>query len=337
MSANSLFPHARAFASALITFAFLTRALSAAPTLTDDFSTAPSTSGWEIHNDASLFVWNSTNENLEVTWDSSKPNSYFRLPFPFITSEDDFAVSLDLLLESMIPGPNPARPTGFQIAFGFQHRAHADATNFVRGTGAHTPNLAEFTFTPDTGYGPTVWPAMFLTNGLLNYNSPNDFGIFDIPIGIPMRITLSYAATNHTLSIQILTNGTLVGHVVEAPLVNQDIGFVLDAFSIMSYSDEGQFPGDFQGSILARGIIDNIELTLPSVPVLRATGRFVAGRWEHEFLSAPGWNYILEGSSDLNTWSELSAPVPGTGDTMSLSSTNAENAPHRFFRVKATR
>ncbi|MGZ8899543.1 MAG: hypothetical protein ACXW3Z_05555, partial [Limisphaerales bacterium] len=81
----------------------------------------------------------------------------------------------------------------------------------------------------------------------------------------------------------------------------------------------------------------NIELTLPSVPILRATGRLVSGRWEHEFLSALGWNYVLEGSSQLNFWSELSAPVAGTGDTLSLSPADPETASHQFFRVKATR
>src|SRR5688572_14711844 len=72
-----------------------------AATINEDFSTVPTTRGWEVHNDSSLFVWNSTNQNLEVTWDSSKTNSYFRLPITPISSEQDFGVQLDLHMRDM--------------------------------------------------------------------------------------------------------------------------------------------------------------------------------------------------------------------------------------------
>lgn len=337
MSVNSLFTGARALAFALLITAFVTRTVNAATTITEDFSTAPSARGWEIHNNTSLFVWNSANQNLEVTWDSSRTNSYFRLPIAPITSENDFGIELDLHLHEMAIGTTPGRPSTFQIAFGFQNRASADATDFIRGTGANSPNLAEFNFMPDSGFGPTVWPAMFPTNGLMNYSGTSDFGLFEIPIGTPMRVVLNYTATNHTLSLQILTNGITVGEIVRAPLVETNMGFRLDAFSISSYSDEGQFPGEYQGSILARGTIDNIQITLPSSPIHQSSGSLVEGKWHHHVTGEPGWLYVLEASADFATWSEVSTAVEGTGSSTTLAPTNAETSMHRFFRVKATR
>jgi hypothetical protein len=305
--------------------------------ITEDFSAAPASRGWETHNDSSLFVWNSTNQNLEVTWDSSKTNSYLRLPITPVSSEQDFSVALDLHMHDMEIGTTEGRPSTFQIAFGFQNRTNADAANFIRGTGADTPNLAEFNFMPDSGFGPTVWPAMFPTNGVMNYSGTSDFGIFELPVGVPLTVRLSYTATNHTLALQILTNGVTVGHIVRAPLVDTQRGFQLDAFAISSYSDEGQFPGEFQGSILAHGTIDNIEITLPSSPIHLATGRLVNGSWEHEVIGESGWLYSLEASSNFESWTQVAAPIEGTGSAMTLEPSTPENSTFRFFRVKAVR
>ena len=334
------FPVARPFVRAFATLTAIVQLTSAAATnntILEDFSTAPLARGWETHGDSNLFHWNTTNQNLEATWDSSKTNSYFRLPIRPLTSEDDFAVALDLQMHDIQAGVNPERTQTFQFAFGFQNRADADGPAFIRGTGANTPNLAEFNFMPDTGFGPTVWPAMFPTNGLMNYSANTDFALFEIPIGIPMRITLGYTATNHTISLEIRTNGVLVGEVVRARLVDVERGFRLDAFSISSYSDEGQAPGPYQGSILARGTIDNVALTLPPSPIRFASGRLVSGRWEHEVTGEAGWLYVLEATADFDTWVEASAAVEGTGATMPLTPADPESATQRFFRVKAIR
>ena len=131
-------------------------------TITNDFSSDPLLKGWEIFGDTNLFTWESNNENLHVTWDSSKTNSYFRLPLGMVaTSEDSFAVTLSLFLNDIQIGVRPENPGTFQIAFGFQNRTHADRPNFIRGTGADTPNLVEFNFLPDSGFGGTVWPTIF--------------------------------------------------------------------------------------------------------------------------------------------------------------------------------
>jgi len=299
-----------------------------------DFAIDPHDRGWETEGDTNLFLWNEELQHLAVTWDSSKPNSYFRYPLGTIgTAEDDFSVSLDLLLNDIAIGVRPGYPGTFQIAFGFQNRADADKPEFIRGTGANTPNLVEFNFMPDSGFGPTVWPAMFPTNGLMNYSGSGDFGVFELPVGVKMEINLGYTASNHTATLTIRTNGMLVGEVVDAPLVDAQKGFRFDAFSISSYSDEGQ--GDFPGTILAHGIIDNILVRPPPPPVVAMNGRIISGQWEHEVLTVNGWRYILEATHDFSAWFEVSSQQEGTGEWINFHAPLAGTA--RFFRVKATR
>src|ERR1043166_2736951 len=48
-----------------------------AVTFLEDFGDDPATRSWRALGDRSLFRWNGTNQHLEVTWDSSRPNSYF--------------------------------------------------------------------------------------------------------------------------------------------------------------------------------------------------------------------------------------------------------------------
>jgi hypothetical protein len=190
---------------------------------------------------------------------------------------------------------------------------------------------------PDSGFGPTLWPAMFSTNGLMNYSGASDFGLVEIPVDVPMRVTLSYTAVNHTLQINVQTNGMTLGEVVRAVLIETNIqmGFVLDAFSISSYSDEGQFPSEFEGSIFARGTIDNIELTLPNSSAFSATGKLVDGEWEQSFVGSAGWFYTLQASTNLSDWSDVSAEVEGNDAELTLSPAGPETGALRFFRVKA--
>src|SRR5690606_31267307 len=118
-----------------------------------------------------------------------------------------------------------------------------------------------------------------------------------------------------------------------APLVSTNSGFLLDAFAISSYSDAGQNP-QFAGSILAHGVIDDIELIIPPPPIRTARGSRVNDRWLHEVLTLPGWNYLLESSDDLRAWSEVTTSVPGTGDQITLEESVAPSERFRFFRVK---
>jgi hypothetical protein len=308
------------------------------PRLTwENFDSDPTLNGWEYFGETNLLRWDSTNRNLEMSWDSSKPNSYLRIPFgTVITSEDDFSFSVELLLKDITAAARPGLPGTFQIAFGFQNRADADKEPFIRGTGADSPNLVEFNYFPDSGFGATVWPAMIPTNGIMNYSGNGDFSIFTLPLETWMKVGMVYTASNHTVTLTITTNRVVVGQVVDAPLVDVQRGFRLDAFAIASYSERGQNPG-YPGSVLAHGIIDNIEITTPPYPVSSMDGKMVSSEWVQEFYSVRGWRYRLEASEDLATWTEVGAEAEGTGGQMTLRAENEGGARLRFFRVKAIR
>ena len=301
----------------------------------ENFATDPSSRGWNIFGDTNLFHWNATNENLEVTWDSARPNSYFQLPLgTLLTRRDDFSVALDLELKDIAIGTTPGKPGTFQIAFGFMNQASARQTNFVRGTGSDSPNLVEFDFFPDSGFGPTIWPAVCDTNGNFNYNGSSDFSIFDLPVGVPMRFVLSYTAGNQSATVSISTNGVLVGPVTTAPLTTNFTQFILDTFAIASYSDAGQSPF-LPGSILAHGVVDNVVVSAQPPPVRNFNGNLAGGVWRGTFLSRTNWNYGLEATTDFATWTNVSPPTPGSGQTTSLNDPNAGSFGKRFYRVTA--
>ncbi len=51
-----------------------------AVTFSQNFSANPTNTGWKIFGDTNLFQWNSIDQNLAVTWDSTKSNSFFLSP-----------------------------------------------------------------------------------------------------------------------------------------------------------------------------------------------------------------------------------------------------------------
>jgi len=305
--------------------------------LREDFASDPQLRNWISFGASELFRWNQAAQRLDVTWNSGKPNSYFRLPLgTVLTRQDDFSVELDLTLNHISAGGGADKPGTFQIAFGFQKRLDAEKPEFVRGAGDRSPNLVEFNFFPDTGFGPTVWPAVVSSRGRFNYNNAGDFSLFDLPVGVPLRIVLRYASSQETASILVTTNGVPVGPVADAPLSPTFTGFELDTLSISSYSDAGQSPF-LPGSILAQGELDNVTVTIPPPPIQDESGAIVDGRWEQTLTSRPGWEYTLEATVDFASWKAVSAPKPGSGGSIRLRDLSESAGSFRFLRVKAVR
>jgi hypothetical protein len=301
----------------------------------EDFAVDPLSHGWTVFGDTNLFRWNPTNRDLEVTWDSSHPNSYFQLPLgALLTRSDDFSVALDLKLDDIAIGVNPGKPGTFQIAFGFLNQANAHQTNFIRGTGSDSPNLVEFNFFPDSGFGPTVWPGVIDTNGVFNYSGSSDFSVFDVPLGVPMRLVLSYTAGNQTAAVSIETNGVLVGPLTSARLMTNFSQFIVDTFAICSYSDAGQTPA-MPGSVLAHGVVDNVVVSAQLPPVRDFHGSLVGGIWQGTFQSRTNWNYLLQASDNLFSWTNIGSPVSGSGQALSVTETNALSLSKRFYRIHA--
>jgi hypothetical protein len=309
-----------------------------------DFATDPLVQGWSLFGDSNLFHWNPILQNLEVTWDSSRPNSYFQFPLEtLLTRTDDFSVALDLQLNDIAGGSNPAKPAPMQLAFGFQNRSEAESARFNRATGSDSPDLVEFNFFPDTGFGPTVWPAVYSTNSAMNYNGSGDFSLFDLPVGVPMHIVLSYASSNQTVTATVTTNGILAGPVTSARLATQSSSFggpftqfQVDTFAISSYTDGGVPAGPYASSILAHGVVDNIAVTIPPQPIRHESHSLSNGHWEQAFISRTNWNYVLQATTNLKTWTNLGSPQPGTGGRMVLQDLQAGTVPYRFYRTEAS-
>jgi hypothetical protein len=56
--------------------------------------------------------------------------------------------------------------------------------------------------------------------------------------------------------------------------------------------------------------------------------------WQVQFWSRTNWNYRLEESLDLQTWSPLTPTVASAGGQMTLEDTNAPVQSH-YYRVSA--
>lgn len=310
---------------------------SGAAVIQEDFATDPVVHGWRIFGNTNLFHWNTPNQNLEVTWDSSSSNSYFQVPTgTILTREDDFSFALDLRLNDIAGGVNAGKPGPFELAFGFQNCVDAQRTNFFRGNGRNSPNLAEFDyFAGASGIQPTVWPAIWSTNSTLSYNGIGDFTVMTLPLGVVMRISVAYTSSNQTMTTSIVTNGTSVGSIHSVKVSTNFTDFRGGTFAIASYTDAGQ-SGSGQGSILAHGVIDNITFTVPPPPIQFLQEAFAPGVSQVQFVSCSNWLYTLERTTDLQSWTDASPPLPGNSTTLVIQDTNVLT-PTALHRIRAER
>jgi hypothetical protein len=308
-----------------------------AATIQEDFAQDPLAHGWRVFGNTNLFHWNAANKNLEVTWDSSQTNSYFQMPLgTILTRQDDFSVSLGLNLSDVTSGVNSAKPSTFELAFGFQNSLDAQATNFWRGTAKNIPNLVEFDFFPGADViQPTVWPSMWSTNAVLNYNGPGDYTLIDLPTGVPLAITLSYSAASQTLSTTISANNQSIGAINSVKITSSFTDFRVGTFALESYSDAFQ-KGSYPGSLLAHGIVNNITIVTPPPPVQNLRGLVTNGVWQVQFLSRTNWNYTLEETADFKSWRDVSATLAGNGGNLILRDTNVPTTA-AFYRVRSNR
>lgn len=304
--------------------------------ITEDFSSNPLQNGWKIFGDANLFQWDSTNHNLRVTWDSSQPNSYFYHPLGTILArDDDFAMAFDLRLNDIGRGTDTNKASSFEIAISFLNLDVATRTNFVRGTGTDSPDLAELAYFWDSGFGATTYPTLVDTNSTFNYRSSSDYAIFALAPGDWYHVVMAYSASNQAVVATVTNFERTSGVLITQSLNTNFTDFRLGAISISSYSDAGQDP-QYAGSVLAHGIIDNLVVTLPPPPVQSLVGAFNNGFWRAQFIGQTNWLYTLRRTADFQSWTEVSPPTAGTGGPMSLSDTNAASAKD-FYRVRASR
>ena len=307
------------------------------------FAIEPSARGWRSFGDATLFQWNSTNEQLEVTWDSSRTNSFFYQSLgTILTKADDFSVSFDLRLRDIRAGATPGKTNEFEIAIGLLNYWSATNANAFRGAGVSSMygvrNLVEFDYFPDAGFGDTVATTVVSTNNRI-------FPVHNFPltltVGATFRVTLVYSASNQVLRTLATRNGQPFGLPPDNTLGDLLLAgrpdFRVDSFAVISYSDAIQIGApEYHGSVLAHGTVDNVEVVWPDAPVAGMKLQFFAGASRVEFTSRTNWIYRLERTADFDLWVPSSLSAGGTGGTLTLTDTNPP-ASSLFYRVRAER
>ena len=309
--------------------------VASATTITENFSANPLKDGWQIFGDTNLFHWDSVNHVLDVTWDSSKPNSYFYHPLGTIMGKgDDFSMAFDLVLKDYAIGVNTNQPATFEVASGFLNYAEATGTNFFRGGYPSEPDLAEFDF--------FQWDNDFSTNSVdptfvdsENTFANNENGIIELPTGAVMRVTMNYTAGNQIATLTVTTNGAGLVPPVTVKLTDSTYGafgdFHLDTFAVESYSDTMAY-----GSLLAHGTIGNVLITAPPPPVTNLQILLSNRLSQIQFNSRSNWNYVLQTSSNLQAWLPAGASASGTGNLLTLPDAQPLQQ-QRFYRVSAQR
>jgi hypothetical protein len=305
------------------------------PALDEDFGTDPIARGWLLHGTESLFVWNYQEGELEVTWDSAQPNSYFYRPLGTVLGmEDDFALGFSLELDALTVGPNPAKPYTFQLAVALMQWRDMIDPDFQRGTGvsaAHGPrNLMEFAYFADSGFGATIAPA--LISGENQFATTFNYPL-ELTLGDRFDVTLRYRAGDQTLRTEMNRNHGIFATIQDVVLPQGFSGFRFDTIAICSYSDEGQDPA-FGGSILARGRIDALRVFLPDPPIHQLELNRSGTDWEARLVAQPGWSYDLERTVDFLTWDRVATHSSDIQGSIRLVDSTAPRG-RAFYRVRA--
>ncbi len=300
--------------------------------LAENFSTAPENRGWQTHGSASLFAWNATNHNLEVTWDSAQPTSYFHLPLgATITSTNDFMFGFDLRLRDVAVGTTPGNPWSFQLAASLLNFTNATNPAFSRAAG-YFPNVVEFNFFPYAGgiYGPGIYATAISSAGDFSGGGFTEW--IDLDTNALYHVELRFFAANRRLVTRLTRDGQPAWPLNEAWLPENFGDFQVDTLAVSSYNDAVPWEG---GSVLAHGTVDNLFFISPP-PVATQAGRVSGGGWETVVASRLDWNYQLQRSTDFKAWGNVGAAVPGTGIGLSLKDL-APPAGGGFYRVQALR
>jgi hypothetical protein len=310
-----------------------------AAVITEDFSSNPQARGWKIFGDADLFHWNAVNQNLEVTWDSSRTNSFFHLPLrTLVSTSDQFSIAFDLRMSDIAIGTSSNKPYTFQLALGFVNSVSATNPSAFRGAGQSATygvrNAVEFDYFPDSGFGATFAPTVISTNNRVAFSDNHPLVL---TTGDLFRITMSYS--NLVLRTHVMRNGVPYGLPPTNSIKNLALStypdFRVDSLAIINWSDAVQAGSpQYWGSILAHGVVDNFLVTVPEPPVSNFAGARSNSIWQATFTTKTNWFYALERTLDFATWTTVSPTNSGTGSTVLLQDPNSP-ASSATYRVRA--
>lgn len=298
--------------------------------LAESFTNDPAQDGWQVFGDTNLFQWDSANHVLDVTWDSSQPNSYFYHPLGMsMGRSNDFSMAFDLFLTDYAVG-FPPNTYQFELAAGFLNFGQAAAPGFLRGYDSYA-NLVEFDFFPADDVGDSNYVVTTFFDSDYDYgDSMFSAAMAPLPTNTVIRVTMNYSADNQTGTTSLTTNGALIFPPVSATLARPPLfgNFSVDTFAVESYSGV-----DSGGSLLAHGWIGNVRLVVPAPLSLQGV-TLGDGSRQVRFASQAGWLYVLESSADLQTWLPVGAAVAGTGGVLVLQDSSSVQQ-QQFYRVTA--
>ena len=323
----------------------LSAARCGAITFHENFSTDPLQDGWQVFGDTNLFQWDPANHVLDVTWDSSRTNSFFYHPLgTTVTRNDDFSITFDLQLNDIASGTEPDKISPMEIGFSLLNHAGATAPDFSRSAYGVVSNLVELDCFPsgfwkdDQGnlhpIVPTVTPTVISTNAYDIAPTAYDPYKVTFPTGELVHVTLVFTASNQTFAATFQTNGVDCLEIPPVVLTDNfapDDDYAVDTFSISSYSSAG----DPYDSVLAHGTVGNIVVTIPP-PMQNVTGASSNGVWQVQFTDHLNWLYTLQRTTDFQSWTNASIATAGNGTNLFLLDTNPPSG-KAFYRVIAER
>ena len=266
----------------------------------ESFATDPLANGWVLHGDESLFEWDAETGTLEVAWDSEKPNSYFYRPLgQSLTEKDSFAFTFQLTLDEVKAGHLDGQPYTFEVAIGLLNLEAAKEGGLMRGTGTDSPNLVEWDYFPDTGFGATVSPA--LASSKSEFSAGFTFPA-ELTKGKVYTVRMEYDGSTGVLKSEMLDDGKPWKSIAEVKRKNAHAGFLIDAFSISNYTAKGS-----ESSLFATGTIDELAIaTSRSGPSL-VDVNLDDGRWRARAFVVTPDDWQLQRSGDLLNWKSLDA------------------------------
>jgi len=148
--------------------------------------------------------------------------------------------------------------------------------------------------------------------------------------GTTYHVTLTHQAGQPTLSALMTTNGqvyTTMPNFFPTPFDN----FQLDTLAVENYEQDSSFDAY---DLFGNGTIGNFVVTLPPV-VRNMTFAQSNGVAQVQCGTYTGYNYTLERSTNLMTWTSIPPATIGSGNIITLSDPSPP-ASYAFYRVGAT-
>lgn len=193
-------------------------------------------SQWILHGHPDTFS-NAANSNPPVfNWNTEFPTSAVFIPLPhYLNQDSSIHLSTHFTLNSLNIDFVPNSFYGFEIALGLFNSTEVFTESFKRGTGTDSPNLIEWDYFPDTGFGATVSPT--ITDSDSKFFSTFNFPI-DLPIDADIEVELIYDPSQTKLESVLKIDGELKA--IKPVVLPEGDGFndfLVNSAGFISYQD----------------------------------------------------------------------------------------------------